>query len=348
MCHEPLSRRVNLVAGVNSYFCKCIAVVLRRITIAGVTLPSMACYYIRGWYRRLNKSYRTYKCHEPLSRRVNLVAGETSYFYKCIAVVLRRTTIAGVTLASMACYYIRSRNRRENNSYRTYKCHERVNVVAGETSYFYKCIAVVLRRTTIAGVTLPSMACYYIRSWNRRENKSYRTYKCHEPFSRRVNVVAGETSYFYKCIAVLRRTTIAGVTLRSVTCYYIRSWNRRENNSYRTYKCHERVNLVAGETSYFYKCIAVVLRRTTIAGVTLPSMACYYIRSRNRRENKSYRTYSVTSHCAISRQVNLVACFEPASKPSCGCDVLFLQMHCSCFKAHNNCGCNATIYGVLL
>jgi len=102
----------------------------------------------------------------------------------------------------MTCYYIRSRNRRENKSYRTYKCHEplsrRVNVVAGETSYFYKCIAVVLRRITIAGVTLPSMACYYIRSWNRRENKSYRTYKCHEPFSRRVNVVAGETLCSYR------------------------------------------------------------------------------------------------------------------------------------------------------
>jgi len=89
-------------------------------------------------------------------------------------------------------------------SYRTYKCHEplswRVNLIAVETSYFYKCIAVVLRRTTIAGVTLPSMACYYIRSRYRRENKSYRTYKCYEPLSRRVNLVAGETSYFYKCI----------------------------------------------------------------------------------------------------------------------------------------------------
>jgi len=69
------------------------------------------------------------------------------------------------------------------------------------------------------------MACYYIRSRNRRENKSYRTYSVttYCAISRRVNLVAGETSYFYKCIAVvLRRTTIAGVTLRSMTCYYIR------------------------------------------------------------------------------------------------------------------------------
>jgi len=225
----------------------------------------MTCYYIRSRNRRENKSYRTYKCHEPLSRRVNVVACETSYFYKCIAVVLRCTTIAGVTLPSMACYYIRSRNRRENKSYRTCKCHEplsrRVNLVAGETSYFYKCIAVVLRRTTIAGVTLLSMTCYYIRSRNRRENKSYRTFKCHEPLSRRVNVVAGETSYFYKCIAVvLRRTTIAGVTLPSMACYYIRSRNRRENKSYRTYSVttcaiSRRVNLVAGETSYFFNAL---------------------------------------------------------------------------------------------
>jgi len=183
-------------------------------------LRSMACYYIRSCNRRENKSYRTYKCHEPLSWRVNLVAGEMSYFYKCIAVVLRRTTIAGVTLRSMACYYIRSWNRRENVLSHICVTSQswRVKLIAGETSYFYKCIAVVLRRTTIAGVMLPSMACYYIRSWNRRENKSYRTYKCHEPLSRRVNLVAGET-YFYKCIGFMAHNncgcdaTIYGVLL---------------------------------------------------------------------------------------------------------------------------------------
>jgi len=121
-------------------------------------------------------------------------------------------------------------------------------------------------------------------------------------------------SYFYKCIAVvLRRTTIAGVALPSIACYYIRGWYRRLNKSYRTYSVtshcaiSRRVNLIAGVTSYFYKCIALVLRRTTIAGVALPSTACYYIRGWYRRLNKSYRTYSVTSHCAISRRVNLVA-----------------------------------------